>query len=670
MDNLHINIFSFRPQESPVGISFFSTEENDRISIYKNQIPIGVNISVNDNGRLYWKEGEFIDGIFAQVDLNKNKRFAKSYFRKVVHDFFLSQGLIMKDNFVNDTEIWIKSQDKYQGVTNFKRFTVKVDNNRLISDLSLLISFDGVTYVSKMSLSESVLAPEIISKVLYKNSIKSYNDLTDAEREDTGNIYPILNRQIRQQRKISVSEYNKNKYKTFYTEVSAFVRKYLNSPNSIPKINLTSSDFVRLNSSLVEHTNEDSNLLLFGNDNSHFNPYQGLKDFGPLELPRNQNIKLIFIFHKDDKEAANKLYSYLKKGYKSFLGLNSFTRIQFSVDTANSINFENDETPIVEVREALKNRVLDEQFQYAAIYISRIKKDGNDDDKDIQYYRIKEELLKYRITSQVIYKDNIFNELFNFFLPNIAVALLAKLGGVPWRLKRPIKKDLVIGVGAYRPFHSDQPFIGNAFCFLNDGRFKGFNSFESANAQGLADLIKNSIDQYIRENSTLTRVIIHFYKEVSNEELKPIRSVLHGLRLSIPVIIVTVFKTESKDYVVFDYDYDGIMPSSGVIVKLKPLEYLLCNNSRYSQATGSRVEGFPFPIKLKFYSTDNSILNDTEIIRELIDQVYQFSRMYWKSVKQKSLPVTIEYSEMVAEMVSKFESTTLPTFGKNNLWFL
>jgi hypothetical protein len=111
------------------------------------------------------------------------------------------------------------------------------------------------------------------------------------------------------------------------------------------------------------------------------------------------------------------------------------------------------------------------------------------------------------------------------------------------------------------------------------------------------------------------------------------------------------------------------MPSSGIIVKLSPREYLLCNNSRYSQATGSRVEGFPFPIKLKFYSTDNSTLYD-EIVQELIDQVYQFSRMYWKSVKQKSLPVTIEYSQMVAEMVSKFESRTLPPFGKNNLWFL
>lgn len=668
MDNLRINIISFKPSVSPVQISFFSNKIPGSIPIYKNQLPIGVSIVSHDDNA-YWLEGEH-DGTVNHVDLHKSKSFAKSYFRKVIYDYFQNKGLILKDNFISDTEIWIKGEDKYPGFDSFKKFTVKVDNNRLISDMSLLISFDGASYISKTNLNELPLDEAVLSKVLYQNKIRNYRDLEQVEKNDTQNLYPVLNRQIGRIRNINVVEYNKNKYKTFFLEVSAFVKKYLSTTDSIPKIYLTSADFIRLNSNLVEHTNEESNLLLFGNDNSHFNPYQGLKDFGPLEPPKNQNIKLIFIFHKDDKDAANKLYSYLKKGYKSFLGLNSFIRIQFEVDTANSINFENAEAPLEEVKGALAKRVLDEQYQYAAIYISRIRKDEGDEEKDVQYFRIKEELLKYRITSQVIYKDNIYNDLFNFFLPNIAVALLAKLGGVPWRLKRPIKKDLVIGVGAYRPSNSNQSFIGNAFYFQNDGKFKGFDCFESNDTQGLSELIRNSIDQYVRENSHLSRVIIHFYKEISKDELKPIKAVLEGLQLSVPVIIITVFKTESKDYVVFDYGYDGIMPSSGVIVKLSQFEYLLCNNSRYSKATGSRIEGFPFPIKLKLFSTENSILDDQEIVRELIDQVYQFSRMYWKSVKQKSLPVTIEYSEMVAEMVSKFENRTLPTFGKNNLWFL
>jgi hypothetical protein len=57
-------------------------------------------------------------------------------------------------------------------------------------------------------------------------------------------------------------------------------------------------------------------------------------------------------------------------------------------------------------------------------------------------------------------------------------------------------------------------------------------------------------------------------------------------------------------------------------------------------------------------------------MKELIDQVYQFSRMYWKSISQQNLPVTTIYPEMVAEIYPHFEAENLPVFGKKNLWFL
>lgn len=58
-----------------------------------------------------------------------------------------------------------------------------------------------------------------------------------------------------------------------------------------------------------------------------------------------------------------------------------------------------------------------------------------------------------------------------------------------------------------------------------------------------------------------------------------------------------------------------------------------------------------------------------ETIKELIDLVYQFSRMYWKSISQQNLPVTTKYPEMVAEIFPHFEYGTLPPLWKENLWF-
>ena len=94
------------------------------------------------------------------------------------------------------------------------------------------------------------------------------------------------------------------------------------------------------------------------------------------------------------------------------------------------------------------------------------------------------------------------------------------------------------------------------------------------------------------------------------------------------------------------------------------------NNLRYTYGSFSSADVFPFPIKLNIDCTDKEQLNDIKVIRQLIDQVYQFSRMYWKSVRQQNLPVTIKYSEMIAKIAPHFDGDDIPEFGKGNLWFL
>ena len=67
---------------------------------------------------------------------------------------------------------------------------------------------------------------------------------------------------------------------------------------------------------------------------------------------------------------------------------------------------------------------------------------------------------------------------------------------------------------------------------------------------------------------------------------------------------------------------------------------------------------------------EQELLEDEALIQKLIDQVYQFSRMYWKSVSQQNIPVTIAYPEMVANIFSHFKQHYIPEFGNDNLWFL
>ena len=142
------------------------------------------------------------------------------------------------------------------------------------------------------------------------------------------------------------------------------------------------------------------------------------------------------------------------------------------------------------------------------------------------------------------------------------------------------------------------------------------------------------------------------------------------MRDDIPIIVITANKSESRDLVVFDNNVRQIMPESGTFVNVGRNQFLLCNNSRYGSTMPVGIEGYPFPIKLTFWASDFKLLDDEKTISDLIIQVYQFSRMYWKSVTQQNLPVTVKYPEMVAQMFPHFNTPALPEFGKESLWFL
>ncbi len=273
-----------------------------------------------------------------------------------------------------------------------------------------------------------------------------------------------------------------------------------------------------------------------------------------------------------------------------------------------------------------------------------------------------------------------------FSVTNIAVAVLAKLGGIPWRLDREINDELIIGIGAFKSKKFNIPYLANTFCFSNDGTFQDFNTYPANTSFLLAGSIKEAIKKYRSQNKEAKRIVIHFYKRMSSTELRPILRTLNNLKYNIPVVIITINKSDSNDFVLFDTEFENKIPYSGTYTSIGRNSYILCNNTRYKPVNPNNGEEFdfeteelklkkhlksyPLPIKLHFQSTDDSILNDKEEVRLLIDQIYQFSRMYWKSVSQQKFPVTIKYPQMIAEMYPHFKDKKIPEFGKTNLWFL
>ena len=72
-------------------------------------------------------------------------------------------------------------------------------------------------------------------------------------------------------------------------------------------------------------------------------------------------------------------------------------------------------------------------------------------------------------------------------------------------------------------------------------------------------------------------------------------------------------------------------------MKVGYTEYLLFNNTRYEPNSKPAQKEYHFPVKIALSCTVEGMLDDMDLVEQLIDQVYQFSRMYWKSTDQQSL---------------------------------
>jgi hypothetical protein len=608
-----------------------------------------------------------------EIDLTKSWRFAKHYYSWLIFNHFKTVADIINSNFVKDVELWFadKSQDT-ELYNAYKTFTIKVQVAVHTETPEMIISYDGVSLVHKESILDLDVDTTIYTRVVYENQIYQYDNLPDEAKSSWEKVYPVLNNTLKYMFEIPVKtgKSTSNRYKIYKSNLDSFISTFIKIDTFRAVIPVNGISYLKVDTIKIKNTTPGSNLLQFRQNQTDIVPYSGLSKWGPYEHCPDPHINMFFIFHESHRDTSAQLYKYFRDGYKNFKPLKHLLQKPINITKDDHIVFTNFNNPLPEIKKALSLRSFDSTQRYIAIYISPISKQESDPVKHRYYFQIKEELLKYSVTSQVVDVSKIANPDFNYSLVNIGIAILAKLNGVPWRLHRTLQNELVIGVGAFKSSNSTSRYIGSAFCFSNDGHFKGFECYAQNDLMKLAVSISKAIKGYRSQNDEIKRLVIHFYKTMNKREIAVITNEMKEMGLDIPVIIVTINKTESKDLVLFDLNCPELIPVSGTFIKTGFNQYLLCNNTRYETSLPKPTEGYPFPIKLNITSTHPQLLDNQKLINELIDQVYQFSRMYWKSVRQQNLPVTIKYPEMVAEIFPHFDSQILPEFGKNNLWFL
>ena len=532
---LQLNIIPFTAPLQEAEFAFYTTKHEGYCPIHKDDLNGAIEGIIDESELHYgnWLYTDFLpakeDAIVITVNLTDCKYFAQHYYRHIIRNHFKGVADIMRKNFTNEIEVWFHNTKSTS--TKFKvynQFTLKVQHSRITDGPELVLSYDGTTKVYNKSIAEiQNFQTENYNWINCNGELNRWKYLTDDQKLNHEKNYPVVSNKLKPHFDIAfdIPDF-KNRYPKYFTNLKEFYDKYLNTEVFRAILPLAAEGFYKPNGLSVQRINGTSNELQFGNGVG-IEPKKDLRRLKPYKpVPPPNNVKFFFIYHKPDRElAVTEIYKIFKDGYNGkypFPRMEEFISQPFEIEKETSISFDTIDEAVSVVQKAIKNKDKLPDTKYFAIYISPIAKWDKDPKRLSIYHRIKEILLYEGISSQVIYKDNIFKEAFNLFLPNIETAILAKLGGVPWRLKRDTTNELIVGVGAFNSITRKTKYVGSAFCFNNEGIFKGFDCFGAMDTDSLAGSIREAVGKFIASNYKATRLIIHFYKDLSKKELKPI----------------------------------------------------------------------------------------------------------------------------------------------------
>ena len=611
------------------------------------------------------------DGYTLNIDFLSNPVVARAWYTHKICELLAPKTAYHRTNFLRDTQFCCPGDDEGNAIyRTFHKYTLRVQSDFLTGRPELLISYDGCSYIGKNSLDalgeDGELDTRIISTVAFRKKIYRYDDLPGEALYYPDEVFPVMNRDLAATLKTDYPfTMIHNRYDLFYSRVEWFYATYC-SGDSFTGIVPHKGQWKQAKTEFQGRMDVSGKKLVFGQAMTETDAYRGLSNWGPLLFPPGKHFAYFFIYFEHQEDAARRLYNYLLKK-EGFVRISNFTRLTLNYEKDKNLVIKKGENPESKVKEFLQNTDFDPDVVYFAFYISPYSKFEADEQKKKLYFRIKELLLYRKISMQAV-EGRKLAENFSNSIANIGIALIAKLGGVPWRLEGMEKSELVIGFGAYRNKGFDMGYTGSAICFSQDGLFREFDVFPAENTRSVAGSALKAFKQYRENYPEAKRMIIHFYKPMSRRELEPLEKMLREMKMDIPVVIAGISKTPSKCLLLFDNPEKNTMPADGTWAKTGKASYLLNINQRKQET--SKTSKQVMPLRIHFQCNREGYLEKEGVVLELLEQIHAFSYLHWRSVSQSPLPVTVKYPALIASFMPWFDRNFLPPHGRTRPWFL
>ena len=331
----------------------------------------------------------------------------------------------------------------------------------------------------------------------------------------------------------------------------------------------------------------------------------------------------------------------------------------------------------------------------AAIVIVR-DEDSDLPDSSNPYLHSKALLLMAGVASQEARLSTITRNStgLQYVLQNVALALYAKMGGVPWTIDHDIavEDELVIGVGTAELSVSRtavrQRYVGITTVFRSDGSYLVGQLSREATYSEYPAVLRNTLrDTLIMikkrngwQRGDRIRLIFHASRPPKRMDLARLMTEAVdaiGKDQQIDVAFLTV--SQDHPFALFNESQPGKQTSKGLKGEFAPDRGLIIRTGRYSRLittsgiTLVKRARLPLPRPLQVHLRPGSTFDDLDYLAE---QVLKFTQLSWRSTQPTAIPVTIYYSELIAQLLGRMKAISdwspalLDTQLRTSKWFI
>jgi hypothetical protein len=317
------------------------------------------------------------------------------------------------------------------------------------------------------------------------------------------------------------------------------------------------------------------------------------------------------------------------------------------------------------------------------------------------YYVSKAEFMTAGVPTQDIRSENLRlpADSLAYLLNNISLAIYAKLDGTPWVIAthRPSTHELVVGLGSTEIYSkrvgTRKRYVGITTMFQGDGSYLVWGLTREVEFEQYAEALLASLQATVRyvqaqnawQAGDKVRLVCHVYKRLKDSEVDAIKKLVREL-IDQKFIVEFAFLDISEEhlYHLFDPNQPGAkywknrnqyvkgkgVPDRGICLQLDQRRALI--HLTGAKELKTHYQGIPKPLLVELHP-DSDFTDMTYLMR----QVYHFTYMSWRDFFPATMPVTIKYSQLIANLlgnlnqVDGWTSTPLSVGSlRGRRWFL